>query len=321
MKNGVVLYDEKGNILHAHGGCMLKENGYYYWFGENRTGEIRVSCYRSKDFRHWEFRNHVLTCDSKVKSHYIRSDLRLRKEVILEDGTKKERSCNIERPKVLYHPKTKQYVMWMHYENGLNYKDARCAVAVSNKIDGDYTYCGSFNPIGNMSRDCTVFIEEDGTAYFISAARENADLIMYRLTEDYLAIDEQVRILWPGQAREAPVLFKRNGRYYLLSSACTGWSPNQGMYAVSESLTGRWSMLKPLGDSTTYHSQPAFVLPLEGKDGVSWIYVGDRWNGKNYPASTYVFFPLHFDEAGGLTLEYCEEIDWNQYHITEKISY
>lgn len=315
MKNGVILYDDRGEVLHAHGGYMLYENGYYYWFGENRTGDIRVSCYRSKDLEHWEFRNHVLTCDSKVHGHYVRSDTRLRKEVTLKDGSKKMGSCNIERPKVLYNSKTKQYVMWMHYENGVHYGDARCAVAVSDKIDGDYTYYGSFNPIGNMSRDCTVFKEEDGTAYFISAARENADLIIYRLTEDYLAIDEQVRILWPGQAREAPVLFKRNDRYYMLSSACTGWLPNQGKYAVSDSLTGRWSTLKPFGDKTTYDSQPAFILPLETAKGVEWIYVGDRWNGEDYPASTYVFFPLHFNEIGELTLENCEEIDWKKYLI------
>ena len=93
MKNGVILYDDRGEVLHAHGGYMLYENGYFYWFGENRTGDIRVSCYRSKDLEHWEFRNHVLTCDSKVQEHYIRSDTRLRKEVTLKDGSKKIGSC------------------------------------------------------------------------------------------------------------------------------------------------------------------------------------------------------------------------------------
>lgn len=312
MKNGVILYDDKGEVLHAHGGHMYKEKGYYYWFGENRTGEIRVSCYRSKDLEHWEFRNHVLTCDSKTQGYYARSDIRLRKEVILKDGSKQLASCNIERPKVLYNSKTKKYVMWMHYENGVHYGDARCAVAVCDTIDGDYVYYGSFNPVGNMSRDCTVFTEEDGTAYFISAARENADLILYRLTEDYLAIDEQLKILWPGQAREAPVLFQRNGLYYMLSSACTGWAPNQGKYAVSESLTGRWSALKSFGNETTYDSQPAFVLPMTDGNGTKWIYVGDRWNGETYSESTYVFFPLLFNASGELKLEYCDEIDFTK---------
>lgn len=308
MKNGVTLHDTNGNVLHAHGGHMLQKDGYFYWFGENRTGDIRVSCYRSKNLERWEFRNHVLTYDSKTDLHYVWGDIMLRKEMEQENGNKELVGCNIERPKVLYNKLTNKYVMWMHYENGLNYVDARCAVAVCDTIDGDYTYLGSFRPVGNMSRDCTVFIDDDGTAYFVSAARDNADLILYRLSEDYLAIDEQIKILWPGQYREAPALFKRNNRYYMLTSGCSSWDPNQGKYAVADSLTGRWSMLKLMGDETTYRSQPAFVLPLQKDGETKWIYVGDRWNGQKYDESTYIFYPLEFDVDGNLELKYCEEI-------------
>lgn len=308
MKNGIILYDDKGEILHAHGGHIIKQGEYYYWFGENRTGEIRVSCYRSKDLETWEFRNHVLTCNSKMQEYYVRTDVRLKKRVIDKEGKEILANCNIERPKVLYNERTKQYVMWMHYENGINYADARCAVAVCDTIDGDYIYYGSFNPIGNMSRDCNIFTDDDKTAYFISAARENADLILYRLTKDYLAIDEQVRVLWPGQAREAPVLFKRNGIYYMLNSACTGWAPNQGKYAMTENLTGTWSELKNFGDKTTYNSQPAFVLCLENAEEAKWIYVGDRWNGNDYKASTYIFLPLQFNEKNELSIDFIDEL-------------
>lgn len=307
MKNGVKILDTSGNVLHAHGGWMLKQDGYYYWFGENRTGDIRVSCYRSKDFVTWEHRNDVLTLHSSTGDHYIRRETALIRELTPSGSTEsKIVGCNIERPKVLYNKETKKYVMWMHYENGLHYGDARCAVAVCDTIDGDYIYLGSFNPIGNMSRDCTVFIEDDQTAYFISAARENADLIIYRLTEDYLAIEEQVKVLWPGQCREAPAIFKRNGMYYMLTSACTGWAPNQGKYATSDSLTGRWSKLRNFGDETTYASQPAFVVILnEEKD--QFLYIGDRWNGKHYAESTYVFLPLKFDQEGNLSMVYGDE--------------
>lgn len=310
VKNGVTLYDTDGNVLHAHGGHMLQQDSYFYWFGENRTGDVRVSCYRSRDLEHWEFRNHVLTYDAKTVWHYVWGDRNLRREISLADGSRKTVGCNIERPKVLYNRMTGKYVMWMHYENGIDYNDARCAVAVCDTIDGDYTYLGSFRPVGNMSRDCTVFIDDDGIAYFISAARDNADLIMYRLSDDYLAIDEQVKILWPGQYREAPALFKRDGRYYMMSSACSGWAPNQGKYAVSDSLTGRWSMLRLLGDETTFQSQPAFVLPLCQDGKTRWIYVGDRWNGEKYHESTYVFYPLEFDADGNMELKDCENLEF-----------
>ena len=71
MKNGEFWYDTDGNIIHAHGGWMLKVDDYYYWYGEDRTGVNLVSCYRTKDFKNFEFRNHVLTVDSSVEASYL----------------------------------------------------------------------------------------------------------------------------------------------------------------------------------------------------------------------------------------------------------
>ena len=50
------------------------------------------------------------------------------------------------------------------------------------------------------------------TAYFISASRDNADLHMYRLTEDYLNVDCLVHKLWQGEYREAPAVMEREGK-------------------------------------------------------------------------------------------------------------
>ena len=81
----------------------------------------------------------------------------------------------------------------MHKEGADNYGQARAAVAVADKIDGDYTYRGSFRPLDYMSRDCTAFVDDDGSAYFLSAANENADLHLYKLTDDYTAIGSLVQ--------------------------------------------------------------------------------------------------------------------------------
>ncbi len=250
MKNGEMLQDTHGNPLHAHGGCMLEAGGLYYWFGEDRRGRVRVSCYRSWDLLHWEFRNHVLTLDSETQEHYVRTERLMEKAVMTRDHHQIFAGCNLERPKVVFCPKTGKYVMWMHYENGVDYSEAKCAVAVCDTVDGDYTYLGAFSPIGNMSRDCTLFVDDDGTGYFISAGRGNADTIIYRLSEDFLSIDEQVRVLWPGQYREAAALFKRRGRYYMLTSGCTGLGPQPGK--------------KRLGRPTGWAVEPAHGL--RGRD-------------------------------------------------------
>lgn len=116
-----------------------------------------------------------------------------------------------------------------------------------------------------MSRDSTLFVDDDGTAYFVSAANNNADLHFYRLSADYLAIDSLIANPWPGQSREAPALFKRNGVYFLLSSTTSGWNPNQQKYSTATSLAGPWSAQAEAGNSTTYGSQTAYVLPVQAR--------------------------------------------------------
>lgn len=298
IRNGMPMSDTDGKPMHAHGAGFLEENGYYYMFGEVREGDKRVACYRSRDLMNWEFRNVVLRLNSEKKPFYVKTDLDL-----MPFG----KGANIERPKVLYCEKTKQYVMWMHYENGGDYNAARCAVATCDSVDGDYVYRGSFNPVGNLSRDCTLYKDKDGTAYFISSGRDNADMCVYRLSEDYMAIDEQVRTLWPGQYREAPAVFEKNGKYYMLSSMCTGWNPNQGGCAHSTGIeNGRWSSIYNLGDAVTYNSQPTYVL----KFGDNFIYVGDRWDPVDYDNSGYIFLPIAIED-GKCTIEWADEISFD----------
>ncbi len=319
--NGKPVIDTDGNIMHCHGAGILEHEGWYYLFGEDRRGRSRVSCYRSRDLVNWEFRNICLTLDSATKRHYVRTDLRL---APMNSGpmTPEEaaavglqpighRGANIERPKVLYCEATGKFVMWMHFENGRDYNAARCAVAVCDTVDGDYVYMGSFNPVGNMSRDCTLYKDEDGTAYFISSARDNADMIVYRLSEDYLTVAEQVKTLWPGQFREAPVVIKEKGRYYMLTSQCTGWNPNQGGVASADAIEGRWSAIRPFGNETTFNTQPTAAV----KVGDTWLYIGDRWDPSNYLNSTIVMLPIKFD-GGSCSIDWADEVNIDGGKIT-----
>lgn len=284
--NGSDYTDTSGKTINAHGGGFLKVGKYYYWIGENRHDNVLVSCYRSTDLINWEFRGDLLTRDSNPELA----------------------NANIERPKVIYNNKTKKFVMWMHYEKSTDYSLARAAVAVSDNIEKPFTYVKSFRPFGNMSRDCTLFKDEDGTAYFLSAARENYDMMVYKLTDDYLDTKEHLLTLWPGGHREAPALVKRGEYYFMITSGCTGWAPNQAKYAYAKSLKGPWSELINIGNATTFDSQSTFIIPIEGKKMTSYLYVGDRWDGKHYFNSRYIFLPLIFKDKTTMELNWKDSV-------------
>ncbi|MFF9773355.1 RICIN domain-containing protein [Streptomyces sp. NPDC013978] len=293
ITNGTQFTDSGGNPLHAHGGGVLKVGSYYYWFGENRNADNTfryVSAYRSTDLKNWEFRNHVLT-----------------------EATDPElATANIERPKVIYNAATGKFVMWMHKENGVDYSEARAAVAVSDTVDGNYTWRGSFRPLGqHMSRDITTFVDSDGTGYMISAARENYDLQIYRLTADYTGIAALVADPWHGGHREAPALFKRGNVYFMLTSGATGWNPNQQQYATATNIAGPWTAMANVGDSTTFGSQTAYVLPVQGTSTTSYLYMGDRWGnsiGGTVNDSRYVWLPLTFPTSTTMSMSWTPEV-------------
>ena len=284
--NGTQFTDTSGSVVQAHGGGVLKVGSYYYWFGENRNADDTfkaVSVYRSTDLHTWEFRNNVLTSSSASELN----------------------GANIERPKVIYNSTTGQYVMWMHKENGSDYSEARAAVAYSSTVDGAYTYQGSFRPLGTyMSRDITLY-NDNGTAYMISAADENYDLMIYKLSADYRSIASVVGNFWNDAHREAPALFKRGSTYFMLSSAATGRSPNQAQYATASSISGPWTGWTNVGDGTTYSSQPTYVLPVQGTSTTGYLYLGDRWAGAwggPVDDSSYVWLPVSFPSSTSMSL-------------------
>ncbi|HXU61586.1 MAG TPA: discoidin domain-containing protein, partial [Polyangia bacterium] len=169
-----------------------------------------------------------------------------------------------------------------------------------------------FQPNGNMSRDDTLFKDDDGKAYFISAANNNQDMIVYLLADDYLSVKSQVTTLFKGKSREAPAMFKQNGHYFLITSAATGWDSNQAQIATATDIAGTWSNLTNLGDGTTYDTQSAFVIPFTGSKGTTYIFAGDRWQDPDLVGSKYIWIPL---QISGTTVTLNDDIQW-QLNVT-----
>lgn len=291
INNGSQFVTSTGGQIDAHGGGVIKVGQYYYFLGENRNPDYSfraVSMYRSRDLKTWEFRNDILRSSSAAELN----------------------GANIERPKVIYNDRTGKYVMWAHWENGKDYGQARVAVATSDTVDGDYSYNGSFRPLGYDSRDMTVYKDSDGTAYLLSASRVNYDLHIYKLSDDYTKVDSLV-INIAGYHREAPAIFKRGGTYFLVTSGASGWTPNRAAYQTATSMAGPWSAPVPFGHANTYNSQPTFILPVQGSMGTSYLYMGDRWAPairRPVNESTYVWLPLTFPTPTSLGLPASSQI-------------
>ena len=318
-----VWNDTKGAPVNAHGGGILFHGGIYYWYGELKEGRTYVpacnhgwggtrvvaggvSCYRSTNLLDWENLGAVLPSVADDPNHDLHCDK------------------VIERPKVVFNKITGKFVMWLHADSA-DYRAAKSGVAVADQPEGPFTYVGGFRPNagiwpvnvveadkkgtplardfmgGQMARDMTLFQDDDGKVYHFYSSEENATMHVSLLTDDYLKPSGKYARIFAGRSMEAPAVFKRGGKYYIIASGCSGWAPNAARSAVAGHPFGPWTELgNPCtgkGAEQTYQSQSTFVLPVQGgKD--AFIFMADRWKQWNLADSRYVWLPLRFDENG-----------------------
>ena len=285
--SGVPWYDNNGNIISAHGGCIVKDNGRYYFFGEKHTDTSNAfagfNCYSSTDLYNWKFEAIALP---------------------VQDTGKLTAMHVGERVKVMRCPKTGEYVMYMHADT-LTYKDQFVGYATASNITGPYTWQGPLlfkgKPVHKW--DMGSFQDKDGAGYILIHGGE-----LYQLADDYKSITEQVhQAMGPGF--ESPTLLRRGNMYYWLGSNLTSWERNDNYYYTATSLKGPWTsrgLFAPAG-TLTWNSQCTFVLPIEGTADTSYLFMGDRWAfPKQASAATYVWQPLVFNDSTMSLPEYKE---------------
>ncbi|HWZ16061.1 MAG TPA: glycoside hydrolase family 43 protein [Mucilaginibacter sp.] len=286
------LYDTDKNLINAHGAGIMYYGGRYYLYGEIKKGKTwlvpnqtwedyrvpagGISCYSSTDLKHWKYEGIALapvTGDPK-------SDIDTGKV--------------IERPKVIYNSKTRQFVMWMHVD-AKDYSYSQAGVAISSSPAGPYRYIKSVKPNGQMARDMSLFKDDDGKAYLVYSSEQNNTMQVCLLSDDYLKPTKTFARILVNRKREAPALFKSGAKYYLITSSCTGWSPNEATYAVADKVLGPWkeygNPCKGPGAGTTFESQSTYVLPVSGKPG-KFLFMADTWNKTDLEKSAYLWLPL-----------------------------
>ena len=273
--NGIPWFDDKGDIVNAHGACIVEENGRYYLFGEWKSDKSNAfpgfSCYSSDDLVNWKFESIVL---------------RVQPEGILGPNRVGE------RVKVMKCPKTGEYIMLMHADD-MGYKDPYIGLATCKTIAGDYQLQGPLLYKGQPIKrwDMGTFQDTDGKGYLLIHHGP-----VYRLSDDYRSIEAEVAHI-KGMG-ESPAMFKKNGVYFMLTSNLTSWEKNDNFYFTAPQIEGPWTkqgLFCPEG-KLTYNSQSTFVFPLKCGNDTIPMFMGDRWS---YPhqasAATYVWMPLQVD--------------------------
>lgn len=280
--------DTAGKLIQAHGGGILPYMNRYYWYGEDRSNgylAVGVSAYESYDLVSWKPLGVVLPRSAYDQAH--------------GDQT----IC--ERPKVIYNPYTRQFVMWLHYDKS-GYGDSQAGIAVADRPEGPFRYLGQHRPVEKSTfRDMNLFVDDDGKAYVFYAGEGNPTMHIVRLNKEWTG-EEQPMVegktwarLFVGKMREAPAPFKYSGKYYMITSACTGWAPNAADLAVADHPLGPWKMLgnpfKGPDANKTFNSQSTYVLPEPGQPPGNFIYMGDRWKSNNLPDSRYIWLPFRME--------------------------
>lgn len=328
--------DRKGEHINAHGGGLLFHEGKYYWYGENRpargfTTEVGVEVYSSSDLMNWEDEGVALAVSEEAGHDIERGCIMERPKVVRNPKTGKF--------VMLFHLELKgqgyaaarvgfaesdspvgpfRFIRSLRPNAGKWPVDfSRRDIRKAKKLkESDYKEWWTPEwreaireglllardvPGGQMSRDMTVYVDDDGKAYHIYSAEENLTLNIAELTDDYLDYTGRYVRVAPGGQNEAPAIFKRDGVYWMVTSGCTGWAPNEARMFKATSLWGPWEQLPSpfVGKDAkkSFHTQGTYIFKVEGtEDG--FVFMADRWNPRSLKNSRHIWLPIDFEADG-----------------------
>jgi hypothetical protein len=337
FRPGQTWLDTNGVAINAHGAGMLFHEGTYYWYGEHKiegrvgnSAQVGIHVYSSRDLYAWKDEGIALAISEEAGHEIERGCIIERPKVIFNRATGKFVMWFHLEPKGGGYKGARSGVAIadgptspFHYLGSMRpnagiwpenvSEDQKRPLDAEEKayVDGlelpggpvpyypkQILFRRDFEG-GQMARDMTLFVDDDGSAYHIHASESNGTLHISLLSDDYLRPAGRYVRIFPGRFHEAPALFKHRGRYFLFSSGCTGWAPNPARVSVADSIWGPWEELGNPGIgpgaqiTNTFQSQSTYVLPVEGfRD--AYIFLADRWCPENAIDGRYVWLPVEF---------------------------
>ncbi|MGM9552207.1 MAG: RICIN domain-containing protein [Clostridia bacterium] len=188
-------------------------------------------------------------------------------EILAHETCQNFTQCRFESVNFVYNSKADKFAFIAHFEADGGYGTAMISLATMSPDDERMVFHGAYRPEGDDCRDLNVFVDEDSSGYIIAAANNNANLAIYKLSEDWSEIEGRLCYVSQYKWRELPSVLKKDGVYYLFSSGTAGWYPTQGMFSTAKDMGGPWSELKYVGNTTTFSAQSGTMFTLhEGGD-------------------------------------------------------
>ncbi|MDR0574348.1 MAG: family 43 glycosylhydrolase [Tannerella sp.] len=330
---GKIWKDNNGVHINAHGGGILYHEGKYYWFGEHKgersnSAYVGVTCYSSDNLYNWAYEGVALPVEEDEHSDIVAGCIIERPKVIYNAKTGKfvmyfhlelkDKGYSAARTGVAVADKITGPYRYLksarpnagRYPADMTEAQTKATATPDDfkewwtpewyKAVGDGMFVRRDFAGGQMSRDMTLFVDDDDKAYHIYASEENLTLHIAELSDDYLNYTGKYIRIAPAGHNEAPAIFKKNGKYFMITSGCTGWDPNAARLFTAGNIRGPWTEhpnpCRGEDAGLTFHSQSTYILPVAGKKD-AFIFMADRWTPDHPIDGRYVWLPVCFENG------------------------
>lgn len=313
-----------GRSVEAHSGCIVPParsgDGYYYLFGQmsdmtNNGGNDPaygvINGYRSLDFYNW-FDLGPMTSQASATAG---AKLFVRSNVVkqVNQGTNK-------------------WVMWVKASTeGQSY--STIAIWTATSLSGPWTQISVENaPFADLDAqynncsDFSFFYEDNGDVYLIANSYDTngvgaGHVFIRKLSDDRLTCTGASKEVTGGNLREAPVLVKNAGNYFVITSETNYYnSASQTMTVRYVVGTGGTTPLNATYPSiatavTIFASEPAAGNNFNAQPscavfipGFGYVLLMDYWVQNYNYSSNNVWVPLTFPTA--TTLQASNSTEW-----------
>ena len=349
IRSGELWPDDNGVHINAHGGGIMKYADTWYWFGEHKSeytsdALVGVMCYSSKDLVNWHNCGVALSVVDERGHDIERGCILERPKVIYNQVTGKfcmwfhlelkGRGYDAARYGVAVADRPEGPYRFLYSQRAdagtwpMEFDGQALAVVDTLKAD---TYQTPWTPAwlkavdrglivkrdfatGQMSRDMTLYVDDDGRAYHIFSSEDNLTLHIAELTADYLHHTGRYTRVAPAGHNEAPAIFKHDGTYWMITSGCTGWAPNEARMFSAPNIWGPWTQhpnpCRGRKAELTFGGQSTYILTLSdselqslaGEDAdetpqTNYVFMADIWRPRHPIDARYIWLPIEFENG------------------------